>query len=143
MSNAAPTVLVVDDDPTVRELLVDVLQGEGYGVVQAADGADAIALLEQNRPPPQQLCLVLLDMMMPRVRRVRVLHRLAELGAYVPVVALSASRQALSAAAQAGAQATMPKPFDLDRLLTVVEHNCSRRHPPAAAHCGDPDKALC
>jgi CheY-like chemotaxis protein len=61
---------------------------------------------------------------MPRVDGCGVLRYLAHLGNYVPVVAMSASPQALSAATVAGAQATLPKPFDLDRLLTVVRNNC-------------------
>jgi CheY-like chemotaxis protein len=126
MSGRATTVLVVEDDPAIRALLADVLEDEGYRVAVAADGAAAIDLLEQYAPPPDHLCLVLLDVMTPRVDGCGVLRRLAELGAYVPVVALSASEQALMAAAQAGARVTLRKPFDLDRLLTIVEHSCRR-----------------
>jgi two-component system, OmpR family, response regulator MprA len=119
MTATVGTVLVVDDDPTIRAFLVDALRGEGYAVDAAADGAQAIQLLEQRRPPTVQLCLILLDMMMPRVDGCGILRYLADLGNYVPVVAMSASPQALSAATVAGAQAALAKPFDLDRLLTV------------------------
>jgi CheY-like chemotaxis protein len=53
-----------------------------------------------------------------------VLNYLSALGAYVPVVAMSASHQKLQAAAHAGADATLPKPFDLDDLLEVVGRCC-------------------
>ena len=117
-------VLVVEDERAVREFIADVLAGEGYDVVQAADGVDAMRLLDESRPPPDRLCLVLLDMMMPRADGCSVLHYLATLDSYVPVVAMSANQQLLATAATAGAQATLPKPFDLDRLLAVVARNC-------------------
>jgi CheY-like chemotaxis protein len=124
MSTPPRSVLVVEDEPMVRELIADALGGEGYTVVQAADGVEAMRLLEQNRPPPDRLCLVLLDMMMPRVDGCSVLKHLAALDSYVPVVAMSASRQMLAIAASAGALATIPKPFDLDLLLATVARNC-------------------
>jgi DNA-binding response OmpR family regulator len=55
---------------------------------------------------------------------VGVLRHLASVGARVPVVAMSASREHLTVALSAGAQMVVPKPFDLDRLLSVVSSNC-------------------
>jgi CheY-like chemotaxis protein len=124
MAPTASTVLVVEDEPMVRDLIAEALGGEGYTVVQATDGVEAMRLLDANRPPPTRLCLVLLDMMMPRADGNSVLRYLATLDSYVPVVAMSASRQLLSTAAAAGAQATLPKPFDIDELLGVVARNC-------------------
>lgn len=126
MTASSHTVLVVEDDSSIRAFILDALQSEGYRVAEAADGAEAIRLLEQHRPPPHHLCLVLLDMMMPRVDGCGVLHHLATLNSYVPVIAMSANRQYLVAAVSAGAQATLPKPFDLDHLLAAVERNCPR-----------------
>ena len=119
------TVLVVEDEPSVRDLITDALGLEGYDVVQASDGVEAMRLLDANRPPPDRLCLVLLDMMMPRADGNSVLQYLATLNSYVPVVAMSANRQLLATAAAAGAQEILPKPFDIDMLLGVVERNCS------------------
>ena len=126
MAASPSTILVVEDEPSVRELIADALDLEGYGVVQAPDGVEAMRLLDENRPPPERLCLVLLDMMMPRADGNSVLEYLATLNSYVPVVAMSANRQLLATAAASGAQATLPKPFDIDLLLVVVERNCSR-----------------
>jgi two-component system nitrogen regulation response regulator GlnG len=69
--------------------------------------------------------MVLLDMMMPRLDGIDVLHHLSNLGEYVPVVAMSANRELLVEATAAGAKATLPKPFDLDRLSRVVARNCA------------------
>ena len=94
------TLLVVDDEPTIRELVIEVLRLEGYGAVGAADGRAALAALaalEQNEPD-----LVLMDVMMPG---------LDGRGAYL------AMRDGPLDAAVA---AFLPKPFDLDPLLGLV-----------------------
>jgi CheY-like chemotaxis protein len=124
MSAAPSTVLIVDDERSIRDFLSLALEQEGYAVVEAADGAQAVQLLEQHQPPSAQLCLVLLDMMLPNGDGVDVLHHLASLGTYVPVVAMSASSAHLNMALAAGAQATLPKPFDLDGLIDTVQRNC-------------------
>ncbi|MBV9169181.1 MAG: response regulator [Chloroflexi bacterium] len=121
------TVLVVEDDPAVRDLLVSLLRDEGYHVEQAHHGADALRLLEQHRASPGPLCLVLLDMMMPQLDGLALLQRLADQNSYVPIVAMSASTEHLRAAAAAGAHATLSKPFDIERLLAVVARNCAAK----------------
>ena len=118
------TVLVVEDEPAVREMVADFLRDEGYAVEEARDGAEAIRTLDQHCQRADHLCAVLLDMMLPRVDGVGVLRHLASVGARVPVVAMSASREHLTVALSAGAQMVVPKPFDLDRLLSVVSSNC-------------------
>ncbi len=123
---SALAVLVVEDDPSVRGFVVEALEDEGYPVRVARDGVEAIAALRDGSPPPDRLCLVLLDMMLPQADGVEVLRALADLGAYVPVVAMSADRARLSDARAAGARATLPKPFDLDRLIETVERTCRR-----------------
>src|SRR5215213_1146860 len=126
MSGSGQRSLVVDDEPMLRLLLGDLLRDEGYTVVEAADGAEAIRHLNEHRPPPHRLGLVLLDMMMPRVNGLGVLKHLATLDSYVPVVAMSANAGRLTEAQRAGAKETVAKPFDLDHLLAVVDHNCGR-----------------
>jgi CheY-like chemotaxis protein len=124
MAAGQQTILVVEDDPAIRSFIVEALEGEGYTVAEAVDGAQAIDILEQPRPPLNHLCLVLLDMMLPRVDGCGVLHHLAQLNSSVAVIAMSASSRALSAATDAGAQAALAKPFDLHRLLAAVARNC-------------------
>jgi DNA-binding response OmpR family regulator len=130
------TVLVVEDDAEIRTFLTDLLQDDGFTVVTAEDGRTAIAMLRDRRPPPEVLCLVILDMMLPEVSGAEVLRQLVGLGSYVPVVAMSANRDQLQRASETGAQDTLAKPFSIDRLLSVVRRNC-RTWPSASA--SDPD----
>ena len=121
---AGHTILLVEDDAGVRDFVGDVLRDEGYAVVEIADGSKAIAALHAHRPPPRSLSLVILDMMLPGADGVSVLGALADLGDYVPVIAMSADRHQLTRAMKAGARSTVAKPFDLDEFLTVVERMC-------------------
>ncbi len=119
------SILVVEDEPAVRELVSDFLREEGYAVEEARDGAEAIHRLDSHHHRGDHLCAVLLDMMLPRVDGVGVLRHLAAVDAAVPVVAMSASREHLTAAVAAGARTAVPKPFDLDRLLSAIHHHCT------------------
>jgi CheY-like chemotaxis protein len=120
------TILVVEDETAARELLTTALRTEGYAVAQAPDGLAAIRALTEHGPPRGRLCLVLLDIMLPGVDSLEVMRHLAAAGACVPVIAISASRAYLDAAAARGARATLPKPFDLDALLAAVARYCPR-----------------
>ncbi len=127
MALASPnTVLIVEDEVAVRELLAQFLRDEGFDVEEAQDGLEAIDALNRHRPPPVKLCVVLLDMMLPHADGVQVLNHLNALSSYVPVVAMSASRERLVDASGAGAQATIAKPFDLDQMLAVVTSSSLR-----------------
>lgn len=121
---SADTILVVEDDPGIRELLSMALHDEGFKVQEAEDGAAAIRAIDQHRPPPEHLCVILLDLMLPKASGLEVMTHLADLGAYVPVVAMSANPSLLRAAADAGAEDTLSKPFDVDRLIEVVGRCC-------------------
>jgi CheY-like chemotaxis protein len=83
------TALVVEDEPAIRELIVDVLAQEGFAAHQAEDGAEALRLLEQR---PHDYCVMLLDCMLPTVAGVEVLRYLRRHDAGVPVIAMSASQ---------------------------------------------------
>jgi CheY-like chemotaxis protein len=115
----------VEDEPAVRELVSDFLREEGYEVEEARDGAEAIHCLEAHQHRADHLCAVLLDMMLPRVNGIGVLRHLAKVGAEVPVIAMSASREHLTAAIAAGARTAVPKPFDLDWLLSAMHRSCT------------------
>src|SRR5579875_2113322 len=104
-----------------RPLLVEFLRGEGYAVAVARDGQEALHLLEAAGPA-ERPGVVLLDMMLPRMDGAELLRQMRARGLTVPVVAMSASHEALSRALAAGARATVPKPFDLDRLLQTLQH---------------------
>jgi CheY-like chemotaxis protein len=118
------TVLVVEDELDARQMVVDVLRAEGYAVEEAADGEEALAAVQRWDAGESRPDLMLLDLMLPRIDGLEVLSRLPGLGCKVPVVATSASGQHLRVAAAAGAHELLPKPFDLDALLTIVGRHC-------------------
>ncbi len=109
-------ILLVEDDTAIRETIAELLSDEGYRVTSAANGAEALALLEASDAPS----LILLDLMMPVMNGWelrRALHDDPRL-ASVPVVVISASRDAESRTADAAA--FLAKPFDAGRLLDTV-----------------------
>ncbi len=109
------TVLVVDDERTIRELVVEVLRDEGYAAVGAADGRAALEAMEEVEPD-----LVLMDVMMPGLdgRGAYLAMRARPQGLSVPVVLLSAVAD--PARLPPGVAAFLPKPFDLEQLLALV-----------------------
>jgi CheY-like chemotaxis protein len=80
----APTILVVEDDPAVREVVADLLAAAGYAVRTAADGRAALAAVEAERP-----ALVLADVAMPGLDGWSLAARLRQLARPVPIVLLS------------------------------------------------------
>jgi CheY-like chemotaxis protein len=112
-------VLVVEDDPQIREVLVTLLEDEGFVVEGARDGVAAIRLLDTKAPLPEHFCLIVLDVMLPVVSGLEILARLERDGK-VPVVAMSASREHLAQAVLAGADIVIAKPFDLEQLLSQI-----------------------
>ena len=106
-----PTVLVVEDEPAVREVVADLLQDEGYAVRQAADGLEAIAELEVD-----DVDLVLSDVQMPRLDGRSLARRLRRQGHAVPVVLMSA----VDVEVDLPGVRFLPKPFDRDHLLHTI-----------------------
>ena len=112
-----PTILVVDDDCSIREMLCELLQGEGYRVVTAANGLEAVDLLQQGRPD-----LVISDVMMPILdggHLASLIHALSPADE-VPVIGVTALSN-LSREADAHFTEVLHKPFDVEQLLRVVE----------------------
>ncbi len=126
------TVLLVEDEPAVRELLADVLRDDGYDVLEAESGVAAVRALDEHGPPAGDLSLVVMDMMLPGMDGLDVLDHLGVPVARLPVVAMSASRTLLRAAVAAGARAGLYKPFDLNELRAVVSAYCPPRDQAAA-----------
>jgi CheY-like chemotaxis protein len=114
-------VLVVDDDQSIRDLLVDVLREEGHHVVTARDGVEALQVLERENN-----FLVLLDLMMPRLDGVGVIQEMETrtgLRDNNRVIVMSAADRlfAMSSVLQRGLiSEQIAKPFDLGMLLDVV-----------------------
>lgn len=119
MSGPAPgaRILVVDDEPAVREALESSLQYEGYTVALASDGLAALDALERDVPD-----LVILDVLMPRMDGLTTARRLRGRGETVPILMLTA-RDAVGdrvTGLDAGADDYLVKPFELDELFARV-----------------------
>jgi CheY-like chemotaxis protein len=109
-----PSILVVDDEPTIREILAAVLADEGYRVRTARDGQEALALLDG--PDGAAADLILSDVMMPRMTGVELVGRLRARGDSVPVVLMSANH----AGDDLPGVRFLAKPFDLDDVSAAV-----------------------
>ena len=113
-----PSILVVDDDPGIVGFLELALMDEGYAVRVAANGREALDQVSQWRPN-----LILLDMNMPVMDGWEFCRKLRSRGAAeesIPVVVMTAARDAASRSQDVGAQGFLGKPFDLDHLFRVI-----------------------
>jgi CheY-like chemotaxis protein len=119
VSSPPRCVLVVDDNPTVRDLIRINLELDGYTVVTAGDGEEALELVERVHPD-----LITLDVTMPRLDGLAVATRLKGRPDTngIPLVMVSARAQAadLARGERAGVDAYITKPFDPCELMTTV-----------------------
>jgi len=117
-------LLVVDDDPTIREMLDMVLVSEGYEVITAPHGAAALTLLDHITPD-----VIVLDMKMPVMDGWQFLRQYRERpGPKVPVLVLTAAQDDKRRAADVGANAYLAKPFTIDDLVRTLDE-CMRANP--------------
>ena len=113
----AKRILVVDDQFGIRVLLQEVLEREGYEVLLAAGGADALALVKGKRPD-----LVLLDMKIPGMNGLEILTGIRKLAPSQAVVMMTAYGELdlVKEASSLGAIGHFTKPFDIDELRRFV-----------------------
>jgi two-component system, chemotaxis family, chemotaxis protein CheY len=110
-------VLVVDDDPDILQTLGLCLSSEGYRVLMAANGKEALDILDREHPS-----VILLDLMMPVMDGWQFVAELDQRGRRdVPLLILSADRSVQGHAQQLRASGHLAKPFDLDELLGKVQ----------------------
>lgn len=112
------TVLVVDDDPNIRRMIVAALRRDGYEFIEAPNGREALDAMRQDHPD-----VVVLDLMMPVLSGWDVLRERADDPALraIPVIIISANRDPEVATAVAqGICAFLPKPFDIGALSALV-----------------------
>lgn len=109
-----PLVLIVEDDPWIRELAGELLEDEGFAIATAADGHAGLAMAETLHP-----AVVLLDLGLPRMSGGEFLAHLRENASLceTPVIVVSGQSGALSADVSAQANQVLRKPFDLNALL--------------------------
>ncbi len=111
------TILIVEDDADIRELMKIFLEADGYRVSVAADGLEAIEELQRGPRP----ALILLDLMMPRMDGEQFLKQMrASRYADVPVVIMSGHTAAEKKAAELKAALCWLKPVEVDELLKTV-----------------------
>ena len=118
--HSTPYILVVDDEPDIRNLLQEILEDEGYDIAIAENGETARHLHRQRRPD-----LILLDIWMPDVDGITLLKEWAEDGVLpMPVIMMSGHGTVETAveATRLGAYDFIEKPLSLAKLLLTVEH---------------------
>ncbi|MEJ2365271.1 MAG: response regulator [Deltaproteobacteria bacterium] len=118
-------ILVVDDELEIRDLLTEVLTGEGYDVIQASNGVEALELVEKEEPQ-----VILLDVMMPGIDGVEVCRRLKEEDKtrFIPIIMVTAFEDRDVDAFVMGADDFVTKPFSLVELSFRVGSMLRIRH---------------
>jgi CheY-like chemotaxis protein len=118
------TILIVEDEASVRKTLREVLEDEGYPVAEASNGQEGLEYLRKNPAP----CLVLLDLMMPVMSGFEFLEavkRDVTLRAVSVLIVSAAAREKVDAArVGSAAVGVLPKPVQLKPLLTAVGQYC-------------------
>ena len=118
MADRAPRILLVDDEQPIQTLLSFPLQRDGYEVVQAADGAEALARFDE-----QVFDLVVLDVMLPRMDGLEVCRRLRAKGETVPIIMLTAKSEEIDKVLglELGADDYITKPFSMREFRSRVK----------------------
>ena len=115
--NSAKRILVVDDDPSVRQMLARVLVGEGYTVQVAANGVEAVEMAAASR-----FDLVLLDLNMPVKNGWDTFERLTSQNPLLSVIVITAMPNQLFTALGSGVGALLEKPLDFPKLVQTVSN---------------------
>jgi signal transduction histidine kinase/ActR/RegA family two-component response regulator len=115
----APRILVVDDDPDIRQLLQDRLRAKGYRAQSAADGVQALEAVRAETFEG-----MILDISLPSMDGMDVLRQIRKWDQQIPIVMVTASgsKELAVRAISMGAQAYLLKPFDVDELQRIVEY---------------------
>lgn len=116
MENKKRKILVVDDDPGINESIQYILEDEGYEVLTTLDSTKVTVMLKQKPD------LILLDIWMPGINGSDVCKSLKAESAtkHIPVIMISATQDTKAIAMEAGANAFIIKPFEMQELLTKV-----------------------
>lgn len=117
MHNSKSTVLVVDDQPGIRRLLLEVLTEEGYNVYTAANGYEGIQKAKELKPT-----LILMDMKMPGMDGIETLREIKHLNQADKVIMMTAYGELglVNIAKELGAYAYITKPFDIIELCKMI-----------------------
>ena len=130
------SILVVDREPTIVDLLVEILTDEGYVAYSASTGADALAIIARHSPG-----LILLDMQMSDMSAAELIAQVCISGlANLPIVLLSTVSHHAAPLLVPGRIECLDKPFDLDDLLACIARYVQ---PPATVDQPSPRWAPC
>lgn len=123
MNDPTETIAVVDDDMYINDMLKALLEDEGYNVIRAFSGGEALSLLSENVPD-----LVLLDLMMPGLSGEKVLPKIRN----IPVIVMSARADVDSKVSLLldGAADYVTKPFNTEELLARIKVQLRKNLPP-------------
>jgi two-component system response regulator VicR len=124
------TIMLVDDEPSIRKLVEDLVTDEGLEFRYASNGYDALDMIAEKAPD-----LVILDVMMPKIDGFSTCRKIRQTGATMPVIFLSAKSDIVdkSAGFAAGGDDYMTKPFDARELMLHVDAHLRRASMTAAA----------
>ena len=114
---AGETILVVDDEPSIRRVTRHTLETHGYRVLAAADGAEGLAVYQANK---DRIAAVITDMMMPAMDGASMMDELLALEPELPVIASSGFAAPPSDAVRAKVRAMLSKPYSAETLLVTL-----------------------
>ena len=132
-------VLVADDDDALRGVVADALRSDGYVVVEARDGLEGMALLNDSMSDPlTRLDVVVADVRMPNLSGLGMLEQLRHTGVRLPVVMITGfyPNSVEVVAKRLGALGVLRKPFDLDDLRTALMNAQTLRSRPPPPRAG-------
>ena len=118
-TNSPKRVLLVDDDPQIRETVRTILELHGYNVLVACDGTEGLMRAERDAPD-----LIVLDVLMPRRSGFAVLDRLRcrrHAGPRIIIVTANEGEHQQELAVSKGADGFLQKPFELSKLVTLID----------------------
>jgi DNA-binding response OmpR family regulator len=135
--DALPKILVIEDESSVREGLVDSLSLEGYSVIWRDNGKDGVLAYEDEKPD-----LVILDVMMPGLDGLEVCRRIRQNGTYTPIIILTAKCSEIDKVVglEIGADDYLTKPFGMRELFARVKailRRFSQVHAPSESSRAD------
>ena len=117
MAQGRGKIMILEDDPPIRQLIADILRDAGYQVVECSGAEEALSSFASALPD-----LITLDLAMPSMDGFQFLRRLEESAdtARIPIVVVTAVPEPFRAPLQQRVEATISKPFHLEQLLTAV-----------------------
>ena len=120
-----PTILVIDDEQSIRKLLKEVIEKEGHRVIEAGDGREGLALYQR-----EPVDLVIMDLLMPETDGLEATLQLTREYVDAKVIAMTGAqgdRNFLDVAKLFGARRAIEKPFDINILLQTVKEELAAR----------------